>query len=235
MSTNIINELNLLLENKEPEFVLNYFVEKYKGKTVFSTSFSIEDQVITDLLSKLPQIPKIFTLDTGRLPEETYKIIEKTMEHYGIDIEVFFPNHCLIEEMVKQKGVNLFYNSIEDRKRCCYVRKLEPLKRALVGSEVWITGLRREQSITRQNINVVEYDEANQIIKVNPLFKWTEQEVWDYIKKNNVPYNTLYKKNYTSIGCEPCTRPTKPGEDVRAGRWWWENPETKECGLHFTK
>lgn len=232
---NNIKELNKILLDKDPEFILRYFIDKYKDKVIFSTSFSIEDQVITHILYKITPQPKIFTLDTGRLPEETYKTIEKTREYFNISIEIYFPDYHLVEEMVKEKGPNLFYNSIEDRKRCCYVRKIEPLKRALKGYDVWITGLRREQSITRQNINIADYDEANQIIKVNPLYNWSEEEVWNYIKKNNIPYNSLYDKNYTSIGCEPCTRPTKVGEDVRGGRWWWEKPETKECGLHFQK
>ncbi len=230
---NKVNELNIFLKNKDARFILEYFIKSYSGKTAFSTSFSIEDQVITHILSELTLQPKIFTLDTGRLPEETYKIIDRTRESYGVDIEIYFPNFDSVEKMVREKGVNLFYNSIEDRKLCCHVRKIEPLKRALKGFEVWITGLRREQSITRKNINVVEYDDINQIIKVNPLFNWTEEDVWDYIRKNNIPYNSLYDKNYKSIGCEPCTRAVRPNEDIRAGRWWWENPETKECRLHL--
>ncbi|MDH7603781.1 MAG: phosphoadenylyl-sulfate reductase [Melioribacter sp.] len=228
-----IEELNNQLKSKDTFEVIQYFSETFGKKAAFSTSLSIEDQVITHMLSSINSKVKIFTLDTGRLPNETYSLIERTREQYNIKIHIYFPNYRSVEKMVREKGINLFYNSIEDRKRCCYVRKIEPLKRALKNIEVWITGLRREQSITRQNIELIEYDYNYKLIKVNPLFNWTEAQVWDYIKKNNIPYNSLYDKNYLSIGCAPCTRPVQPGEDIRAGRWWWENPNTKECGLHI--
>lgn len=151
---------------------------------------------------------------------------------YGIKIEVFFPDYHEVQRMVREEGINLFYNSVESRHRCCQIRKLEPLKRAFQGLDVWICGLRREQSITRQDMQVVEWDEMHQLIKVNPLISWTEQQVWDYIKKHSVPYNKLHDRGYPSIGCEPCTRAVQPGEDVRSGRWWWESPDHRECGLH---
>lgn len=228
-----IEKLNNQLKDKDTIEVIKYFSETFGKKAAFSTSLSIEDQVITHMLFSINSKVKIFTLDTGRLPNETYSLIEKTREQYNIKIHIYFPNYRSVEKMVRARGINLFYNSIEDRKRCCYVRKIEPLKRALKNIEVWITGLRREQSITRQNIELIEYDSNYKLIKVNPLYNWTEAQVWDYIKKNNIPYNSLYDKNYLSIGCAPCTRAVQPGEDVRAGRWWWENPNTKECGLHI--
>ena len=228
-----IYEINNLLKNEEPETILNYFVDKYKDRAALSSSFSIEDQVITHMIVSIKNNPKIFTLDTGRLPYETYSLIDRTREHYNIEIEVYFPNNNQTEKMVKEKGVNLFYNSVEDRKRCCYVRKIEPLKRALSNLDVWITGLRKEQSITRDNLKIVEYDENYNVIKVNPLCNWTEEKVWNYIKKNNVPYNQLYKHGFKSIGCAPCTRPVENGGNIRDGRWWWENSDTKECGLHI--
>jgi phosphoadenosine phosphosulfate reductase len=219
-------------EGKSPEEILRYFLAEYKGKIALSSSLSIEDQVLTDLVAKIDKETRIFTLDTGRLFPETYTLIDSTNKKYGIAIEVFFPNHQKVEEMVKTNGINLFYDSVERRKQCCQVRKLEPLKRAFEGLEVWICGLRQEQSITRMNIKAVEWDEANGIIKINPLVKWLETDVWDYIKTNEVPYNELHDKGFPSIGCQPCTRAIKPGEDLRAGRWWWEEPEHKECGLH---
>ncbi|MEG8946158.1 phosphoadenylyl-sulfate reductase [Rosettibacter firmus] len=229
----ILEKIKNQLYDKDALEVLKLISKKFGNKAVFSTSLSIEDQVITHMLASLNSKIKIFTLDTGRLPNETYNLIERTIERYNIPIKIYFPNPRLVERMVNRDGINLFYRSIENRKKCCHVRKIQPLKRALRNKKVWITGLRKEQSITRQNMELVEYDPEFRIIKVNPLINWTEKEVWDYIKKYNIPYNSLYDKNYTSIGCEPCTRATLPGEDIRAGRWWWEHPETKECGLHI--
>jgi len=228
-----INEINRLLANEKPETILKYFTDKYGNRAALSSSFSIEDQVITHMLVSVTKNVKIFTLDTGRLPYETYSLIDRTREHYNIEIDVYFPDYKLVEAMVKAKGVNLFYNSVEDRKLCCNVRKIEPLKRVLANKKVWITGLRREQSVTRENLNVIEYDENFKIIKVNPLIDWTEKQVWDFINKHNIPFNQLYKQNYRSIGCAPCTRAVQQGGSVRDGRWWWENPDTKECGLHI--
>lgn len=228
-----IEEIKSYLENKDTFEIIQYISEKFGSKAAFSTSLSIEDQVITHMLAAINSKIKIFTLDTGRLPNETYSLIEKTKERFNINIEIYFPDYRQVEKMVNEKGINLFYESIENRKECCRIRKIEPLKRALKNIKVWITGLRREQSITRQNIELIEYDYSYKVIKLNPLYKWKENEVWDYIRKHNIPYNSLYDKNYLSIGCAPCTRPVQPGEDIRSGRWWWENPNTKECGLHI--
>ena len=172
------------------------------------------------------------SIDTGRLFPETYQLIDKTNLTYNIKLEVFFPDYREVQRMIREEGINLFYNSIESRHRCCQIRKLEPLARAFQGLDVWICGLRREQSVTRQDMQVVEWDEMHQLIKVNPLISWTEQQVWDYIKMHSVPYNKLHDRGYPSIGCEPCTRAVQPGEDVRSGRWWWESPDHRECGLH---
>ncbi len=204
----------------------------HPGKTVFSTSLGAEDQVITHMLAQLDIDVSIFTLDTGRMFPETYDVMTKTEARYGIHIKVYFPDAARVEEMVNAYGINLFYESIANRKLCCDIRKIEPLKRALKGQEIWITGLRREQSPTRTNMQFAEWDAGNEIIKLNPLMEWSEQDVWTYIRANKIPYNTLHDKGFPSIGCQPCTRAVMSGEDIRSGRWWWENPETKECGLH---
>jgi phosphoadenosine phosphosulfate reductase len=230
---NKIDELNSKFINAHPEEILKFFLNKYKDKIALASSLSIEDQVLTDIMLKLDKNCKIFILDTGRLPYETYKLIDSTNSFYDYKLNVYFPQQTLIETMVREKGINLFYNSLEDRKLCCFNRKVEPLKRALSGLEAWICGLRKDQSVTRENIRTIEVDETNNLLKINPLINWTEEEVWNYIKENNVPYNQLYDKNYRSIGCAPCTRAVREGEDLRSGRWWWENSQTKECGLHF--
>jgi phosphoadenosine phosphosulfate reductase len=225
-------ELNILLADFSPQEVLRYLLAEFEGRIALSSSLSIEDQVLTDLIVGIDPGTRIFTLDTGRLFPETYSLLEKTNERYGIRLEVFFPDYGKVQEMVREEGVNLFYKGIEQRKRCCQVRKIEPLKRAFQGLDVWICGLRREQSITRTAVRLVEWDEGNQLIKVNPLIEWSEEATWEYIRQHNVPYNLLHKQGFPSIGCQPCTRAVEPGEDIRAGRWWWENPEHKECGLH---
>jgi phosphoadenosine phosphosulfate reductase len=232
MNKNEIEQLNKQFENVPPFELLESFLARYKGKIALSSSLSIEDQMLTDLIVKIDPTTRIFTLDTGRLFPETYSLIDTTNMKYNIQLEVLFPKFEEIQKMVKEEGVNLFYSSIESRKRCCNIRKMEPLKRAFEGLEVWICGLRREQSVTRMDMKVIEWDETNQLLKLNPLINHTEAEVWDYIKSHKVPYNKLHDKGYPSIGCQPCTRAVQPGEDVRAGRWWWENPEHKECGLH---
>ena len=184
------------------------------------------------MLTEINPKAKIFTLDTGRLFPETLRLLDRTNKKYAISIQVFFPDYKLVEEMVNRDGINSFYDSIEKRQLCCRIRKLEPLKRAFQGLEAWICGLRKEQSVTRHNLQLVEWDEVNNLIKFNPLMDWTEQQVWEYIHQNQIPYNRLHDQGYPSIGCEPCTRSIEPGENIRAGRWWWESPDHKECGLH---
>ncbi|MGE5491691.1 MAG: phosphoadenylyl-sulfate reductase [Actinomycetota bacterium] len=198
----------------------------------FANSLGAEDMVLTDLIVKSKLPIEIFSLDTGRLPLETYDLMAKVQEHYGLKLKVYFPQSQGVENFVRENGINAFYDSVELRKGCCYVRKVEPLKRALAGKKAWITGLRAQQAATRVGLPVREFDEGNGLEKFNPLADWTEKEVWAYIKQNNVPYNALHDKFYPSIGCAPCTRAVTPGEDIRSGRWWWENPESKECGLH---
>ncbi|MDO6564288.1 phosphoadenylyl-sulfate reductase [Amphritea sp. 1_MG-2023] len=200
---------------------------------VFANSLGAEDVVITDLISKhTPQIG-MFVLDTGRLPEETLKLLTDVQALYGnLKVQVYYPEAADVEQYVQQNGVNAFYESQALRKGCCAVRKIKPLKRALANRQAWITGLRREQSVTRDEIGFKEFDEGNGIDKFNPLADWTEKDIWDYIGAYKVPYNALHDQQYPSIGCAPCTRAIAEGEDVRAGRWWWENPETRECGLH---
>ena len=232
MNRTLVEELNLSLKGKSPTEILKILIDRFGDKIAFSSSLGAEDQVLTDMIVKVRPKTKIFTLDTGRLFPETYDLIDRTCQKYNIKIHIFFPDPKQVEEMVNRDGINLFYKSVTNRKYCCQVRKIEPLKRAFLGLDAWICGLRRSQSITRKDINTVEWDEANGLIKINPLIDWTEKQVWEYIDNYNVPVNPLHKKGYPSIGCLPCTRAIFPGEDVRAGRWWWENPDTRECGLH---
>lgn len=227
-----VSHINGLLAGKPAEDVLNWFLIEFEGKVAFSTSLGAEDQVITRMISDIDRSARVFTLDTGRLFPETYDLIDITSKKYGLNIEIMFPDADRVESMVNSKGINLFYDSIENRKLCCHIRKIEPLKRAFEGLDAWICGLRRDQSVTRKDIQLVEWDDTNGLIKVNPLIDWTEEQVWNYVRGNHVPYNQLHDKGYPSIGCQPCTRATLPGEDVRAGRWWWENPDSRECGLH---
>ena len=228
----IVNKLNERFIGKEPEEVLSYFLEAYRGHIALASSLSIEDQVLTAMICRIRPETRIFTLDTGRLFPETYSLIERTNMTYGIKIQLFFPDYKQVEKMVAEHGVNLFYENVEKRRLCCHIRKLEPLKRAFDGLKVWICGLRHEQSVTRTDIRMVEWDEPHRLLKLNPLINWTEKPVWDYIHGHGVPYNKLHDQGFPSIGCQPCTRAVKPGEDIRAGRWWWENPLHKECGLH---
>ncbi len=229
---NQIDQWNEELKSKSPKEIIEFFIRKFNGKIALSSSLGAEDQVLTEMVTSVDKDVRIFTLDTGRLFPETYDLIDRTNKKYDIKIEVYFPDYHQVEEMVKEKGINLFYDSIENRKRCCHLRKIEPLKRAFKGLDIWICGLRKDQSVTRFSTKLVEWDENNGILKLNPLINWREKDVWDYIKKNEIPYNELHDKGFPSIGCQPCTRAIKPGEDVRAGRWWWEEPEQKECGLH---
>jgi phosphoadenosine phosphosulfate reductase len=227
-----VEHYNELLKDKSPQEVLSFFYTEFKDKIALSSSLGAEDQVLTDMIATHAKGMRIFTLDTGRLFPETYSLISRTNDKYGIKIDVMFPDYKSVENMVKEKGINLFYESIENRKLCCGIRKIEPLKRAFKTLDAWVCGLRSSQSVTRQNIQLVEWDEPNGLLKINPLAEWSEDDVWDYIKNNGVPYNALHNKGFPSIGCQPCTRAIADGEDIRAGRWWWENPDTKECGLH---
>ena len=201
-------------------------------KVVFANSLGAEDMVLTDIiLQQYPQIT-MFSLDTGRLPQATYALMQQVQQHYKFIIPLYYPDATAIEAYTRENGINGFYNSVELRKACCGIRKVEPLKRALAGHDAWITGQRRNQSITRSDIQAIEFDQQFGLTKCNPLLDWEEPDVWAYIKTHQVPYNALHDQHYPSIGCEPCTRAIAVGEDIRAGRWWWENPENKECGLH---
>ena len=230
-----ISDFNSRFISTEPIQVLKFILSKFRGQVAFATSLGAEDQVITDMLCGIDKSVNIFTLDTGRLPQETYSTIEKTNDRYGISIQVYFPDFTRVESMVTEHGPNLFYDSVEKRKQCCYVRKIEPLKRALEDVDIWICGLRKEQSITRDCLDMFQWDQQFNVVKVSPLLDWSTEQVWEYIRGNNVPYNPLHDKGYPSIGCQPCTRAVSDSEDIRAGRWWWEKPEHKECGLHLNK
>ncbi len=201
----------------------------------FANSLGAEDMVLTDLIVREKLDIEIFSLDTGRLPQQTYELIAKVQQHYGLKLKLFYPRHELIEAYTREHGINAFYESIELRKACCHARKVEPLRRALAGKRAWITGMRAQQSATRENLPLQSFDESNGLEKFNPLADWSEKEVWAYLKQHRVPYNALHDQGYPSIGCAPCTRAVTPGEDVRSGRWWWENPESRECGLHVKR
>ena len=222
------------LENLNLVASLRLVSEKYPNKVVFSTSFGQEDQVITDAIFKNGLAIQVFTLDTGRLFPETYELMDKTKARYKATFKTYFPDTEEVEQFVESKGFNSFYESVENRKACCGIRKIVGLKRALKGNEVWITGLRAEQSDNRSSMSIWEYDGGNQIFKFNPLVNWSFEQMETYLKDNNVPQNSLHKKGFVSIGCQPCTRAIEPGEHPRAGRWWWEESQ-KECGLHAAK
>ncbi len=211
---------------------LKWVAERFPEKAIFSTSFGWEDQVITHIIFSNNLPIRVFTLETGRLFTETYYVWNRTLERYGKTIEAFYPNTEAVQKMVSEKGPTSFYESVENRKECCGIRKIEPLKRALAGNLCWITGIRAEQSANREHMHPAEWDESNQIIKFHPIFDWTLSQVKDYVKEHNIPYNPLHDKGFPSIGCAPCTRAVKEGEDFRAGRWWWEDQNKKECGLH---
>ena len=228
-----ITQLQNNLKNQTAEQIIKAVYQEFGSKIVFASSLGEEDQVITDMIARVAPGIEIFTLDTGRLHQETYDLLAKTQKKYPqLNFKIYFPDSTKVEEMVRTKGINLFYESVENRKLCCGIRKVEPLTRALAHADAWITGLRRNQAVTRADLNVVEWDEANKKIKINPLLDWTLERVHQYIKEYKVDVNPLHAKGFISIGCAPCTRAVKPGEDIRAGRWWWENPDQKECGLH---
>jgi len=220
-------EVLTLLSNAAKEFGAN--------EVTFANSFGAEDMVLTDIIQRQKIAIEIFSLDTGRLPVETYDLIAKTEQTYNTKLKIFFPQSDAVESYVRTNGINAFYESIDLRKACCFMRKVEPLQRALKGKKAWVTGMRAEQSTTRVNLPFREFDSGNQLEKFNPLSHWTEKEVWAYIRMFDVPYNKLHDQFYPSIGCAPCTRAIAMGEDVRAGRWWWEDPNSKECGLHVKK
>jgi len=228
----LVKELNQQFKDRSAVEILDYFIRNYKEKIGFSTSLGAEDQVITQIISSIDPDVYIFTLDTGRMFQETYDLMALTQQRYKVHIKTCFPDKQAVEEMVDNNGINLFYESIQNRKLCCQIRKIEPMKKALEHVDFWISGLRREQSVTRHKFSLFEWDNLHKKIKINPIINWNSDDLWDYIRQNNIPYNTLHDKGFPSIGCQPCTRAVEHGEDIRAGRWWWENPEMKECGLH---
>ena len=230
---NINDALLKIIEEKSQNVVevINKNI-KALGSVTFANSLGAEDMVLIDLIQKNKLNVSIFSIDTGRLPSETYNLITTVEEKYQLKIKLYFPEQEKVESYVNTHGINAFYQSLDLRKSCCFIRKVEPLNRALKNKKAWITGMRQEQSQTRQTLKEEEFDEAQQLQKLNPLTSWTELEVWAYIKYHNVPYNALHDQFYPSIGCAPCTRAISEGEDLRAGRWWWEDAQNKECGLH---
>lgn len=231
-----IDKLNFEFGDKSPEEIINFAIGRFGvPKTALASSLSIEDQMLTDIFVKTVENPRIFFIDTGRHFQSTYDLMQETASIYGIRYEIYAPRHEELEKIVTEHGPNLFYESVDLRKRCCEVRKVEPLKRVLTTLDVWVCGLRKEQSSTRDGIKLFEWDNTHKILKINPLANWSEAMVLEYIKNQKIPYNSLYNKDFRSIGCQPCTRAVKVGEDVRSGRWWWEDPDKKECGLHINK
>jgi len=227
-----IAQWNEELKDKDPVGVIGFFLQYYGEHILLSTSLGLEDQVITEMVMRQNRDTEIFTLDTGRLFPETYELIARTNKHFGIRMKIYFPEPAKVEEMVARKGINLFYDSVENRKLCCSIRKVAQLPRAFRDKQAWICGLRKDQSVSRFFNKLVEWDDNNGLVKINPLIRWTIKDVWNYIKEHSIPYNLLHDRGFPSIGCEPCTRAIEPGEDIRAGRWWWENEFQKECGLH---
>lgn len=231
---NIADRITYQISGLNTTDALKVLTDNFPGQVTFSSSFSFEDQVIThDILSNNLSV-SIFTLDTGRLFAETYSVWNSTNQRYNTHIKAYYPSHELLENFIAEHGPNSFYESVANRKNCCYIRKVEPLQRALAGNKVWVTGLRAEHSNARHELPQVEWDEVNQVIKYHPILNWTTEEVGDYIRQYNIPYNPLHDRGFVSIGCAPCTRAIRPGEDFRAGRWWWEDADKKECGLHET-
>lgn len=224
------------LRNAPAEQILAWVEHRFGARAALASSFGAEDMVLIDLARQHAPSLRVFTLDTGRLPPETYDLIETLRRRYGLGVETFFPEREQVETLESTQGYFSFRESITARKACCAIRKVDPLRRALTGRSAWLTGLRREQSITRTAVEVLELDgEHGGLAKLNPLAGWSTQEVWAYIRDKGVPYNVLHDRGYPSIGCAPCTRAVKPYEDARAGRWWWESPENRECGLHVRR
>ncbi len=232
MNINEILALEKQYRNASPEEIIRLATELFGDSLAFATSLAWEDQAVIHMINGITKNIDFFTLDTGRLFQETYDTIDKTEKFFQIRIRIVFPDTTDVEKMVSEKGVNLFYESVKNRKECCHVRKTLPLQKALAGKNAWITGLRREQSVTRYGLKKIEFDEKNGLIKINPIADWTEQQTIDYVRQNKLPFNPLQENGFRSIGCMPCTRAVTAGEDIRAGRWWWETPEHKECGLH---
>lgn len=228
-----LNELKNQLSGKTVEKILYELSVIFPGEVIFTSSFGVEDQVITHKILSDNLSIKIITLDTGRLFNETYDVFAKTIEKYGNKINVYFPDYISVEKLVTEKGPFSFYESVENRKECCRIRKVVPLNRALEGMKCWISGIRADQSDNRSNMDWIEYDEDKKLFKIYPIFDWTFNDVTSFVKENNVPYNLLHDKGFVSIGCQPCTKAILPGEDFRAGRWWWENEGPKECGCHI--
>ena len=223
---------NRELEGRPAEEIIRWAADTFAPEIKLASSFGAEDVVLIEMVARLSLPIKVFTLDTGRLNDETYEVTERIRTRYSIGIETMFPDREAVERLLREKGFYSFRESVENRRECCGIRKVEPLRRALAGMRAWVTGLRKDQAVTRTDTEIVEWDEGNGLVKVNPLAEWTNEQVWEYIRARNVPYNVLHDRGYPSIGCAPCTRAINPGEDIRAGRWWWENPENKECGLH---
>ncbi len=233
MNKDKIQQLNEKAKGLDAAGIIRLAYQEFGDKVNFATSLGEEDQVITDIISKGAPFIEIFTLDTGRLFQETYELLDKNQKKYPkVKFKVYYPNNQHLETMVQEKGINLFYNSVENRKLCCHIRKVEPLQRALINVDAWIVGLRKQQALTRANLEIFEWDDANSKIKINPLADWTLEDVHKYIQEQKIDVNPLHAQGFISIGCACCTRAVKPGEDIRAGRWWWEQPEQKECGLH---
>ena len=232
----ITSDLHARVETYPAEEVLRFAFQHFGSRVAFASSFGAEDVVVIDLIARHAPEIRIFTLDTGRLHEETYDVMERIRSRYGLNIESYFPEAAETERLEREKGFYSFRDSLENRKECCGIRKVRPLNRALAGLDAWITGLRREQAVTRTETAKLQADEAHPgLWKLNPLAEWTQEQVWAHIREHQVPYNALHDRGFPSIGCSPCTRAIQPGEDIRAGRWWWENPEQKECGLHVAK
>ena len=233
MNRATVNAAASRLAGASPRAVLEWAMKVFDSKRLaIASSLGAEDQVLLDMAVEIDPTVRVFTLDTGRLFPETYELMERTIRRYGISLEVQFPEAQDVEAMVREKGPNLFYQSVENRKRCCFVRKVKPLGKVLATLDAWICGLRRSQSVTRNDVAPVEWDDQNGLVKINPLVDWSEEQVWEYIRERDVPYNSLHDRGFPSIGCQPCTRAVEPGDDPRSGRWWWERPEHKECGLH---
>ncbi|MPW24668.1 phosphoadenylyl-sulfate reductase [Alkalibaculum sp. M08DMB] len=229
-----LDKLNAEYVHKEPKEIIKYMVERIGvSKITLASSLSIEDQVLTDILLKVNPKARIFFIDTGRHFQKTYDLMDETMKRYNFNYELYVPQSEELEKMVADYGPNSFYESVELRKNCCEIRKVRPLRRVLTTVDAWICGLRKEQSLTRQDVEIFEWDKTHSIYKINPIAYWNEKDLWNYIKRENVPYSELYHDGFASIGCQPCTRSINKGDDLRSGRWWWEDADKKECGLHW--